>query len=572
MTVLRSLRLATALATVLAGSPALADGVAGPYLAAQAASQRSNYAAASTYYTQALAHDPGNPVLMEGAEISDVALGDVAAALPLAQELAARDAKSQTSDLILMADMLQRGAYADALAAIAGGHGVGPLVDGLVTGWSLVGEGKMQEALAAFDKLGSAPGLSGFAAYHKALAMASVGDFEGAQKIFSGDGGGPKLQLARRGTIAYAEVLSQLDRNPEALTLLNTAFGPGGDPAIDPLRQRLKAGQTLPFDAIHDARDGLSEVFYSVAAALRGEAADSFTLVYARIAQYLRPTNADAIMLSGGLLESQGQHALAIAAYEQVSRDDPAYAAAQIGRAQAMYAAGKVDAGIDAMKQVVAAHPEMIDAQIGLGDLLRRQERYGEAVPVYDAAVALLGTPKPDDWSLFYVRGICEERMGAWDKAEADFRTSLGLKPDQPEVLNYLGYALVERNEKLPEAMDMIKRAALARPDDGYIIDSLAWVLYRTGQYDKALPVAEHASQLMPLDPVVTDHLGDVYWAVGRKLEAEFQWHRALGDNPDPKDAARIRRKLEIGLDAVLKEEGAPPLKAVVDSGATSGG
>ena len=139
-------------------------------------------------------------------------------------------------------------------------------------------------------------------------------------------------------------------------------------------------------------------------------------------------------------------------------------------------------------------------------------------------------------------------------------------------MLNYLGYAMIERNEKLDDALAMIKRAVAARPDDGYIVDSLSWGYYRTGHYAEAVPIAERASQLMPVDAVVTDHLGDIYWSVGRKLEAQFQWHRALSFNPDPKDEVRIKRKLEIGLDAVLKEEGAPPLKTTSAAGSANGG
>lgn len=566
----RRLRMATLLAAGAFVSPVFADGVAGPYLAAQAASKRSDYAAAATYFTQALAHDPGNTGLMEVAALSDVALGDFDTALPLAKEMVADGMTSPTANIVVLTDQLKRGAYDEALAGIAAGKGLGPLVDGLVGAWALVGEGKMSDALAAFDKLGANPGLQAFALYHKALAMASVGDFEGAEKIFAGNNG-PAMNLSRRGVIAEAEVLSQLDRNPDALKLLETSFGPEADPVIDVLRQRLKDGQTLPFDVVRNAADGLSEVFFSVAAALKGEASDSFSLVYARTAEELRPDNADAMLLTGDLLESQGQHDLAIAAYGKVSRDDPDYYNAQVGRAQALYASGQIDAGIDAMKQLATAHPDQILAQTGLGDLLRRQERYGEAAKAYDAAVALIKAPRPGDWSLFYVRGICNERQGQWDKAEPDFREALTLQPDQPEVLNYLGYAMVERGENLPEALDMITRAVAARPDDGYIVDSLSWAYYRTGHYHKALPIAEHASQLMPVDAVVTDHLGDIYWAVGRKLEAEFQWHRALSYNPDPKDAARIKRKLEIGLDGVLKEEGAVPPKVVVDNGSSGG-
>jgi tetratricopeptide (TPR) repeat protein len=132
--------------------------------------------------------------------------------------------------------------------------------------------------------------------------------------------------------------------------------------------------------------------------------------------------------------------------------------------------------------------------------------------------------------------------------------------------LNYLGYSLVEKRKNLDEALDMIERAVAARPDSGYIVDSLGWVLYRLGRYDEAVGHMERAVELMPVDPVVNDHLGDVFWAVGRKREAEFQWKRALsfiraGEGDGEADPDRIRRKLEVGLDVVLAEEGAEPLK-----------
>ena len=144
-------------------------------------------------------------------------------------------------------------------------------------------------------------------------------------------------------------------------------------------------------------------------------------------------------------------------------------------------------------------------------------------------------------------------------------RLALKLSPDQPQVLNYLGYSFVDAGRNLPEALDMIKRAVAARPDDGYILDSLAWTYYRMARFDEALEPMEKAVELDAVDPILNDHLGDIYWALGRKLEAQFQWRRAQSFSPAPKDEARIRRKLAVGLDAVLKEEGAAPLSITAD-------
>ena len=191
-----------------------------------------------------------------------------------------------------------------------------------------------------------------------------------------------------------------------------------------------------------------------------------------------------------------------------------------------------------------------------LGDLMRSEERYDEAAPHYDHAVELTeaGGGKAS-WVLHYTRGISHERIGNWEQADASFRAALEIEPDQPLVLNYLGYSLVERRENLDEALKMIETAVEQRPEDGYIVDSLAWVYYRLDRFEDAVEPMERAVSLLPDDPIINDHLGDVYWMVGRKREARFQWTRALSFDPEEKELDRIRRKLEVGLDQVLAEE-----------------
>ena len=562
-----------ALGLSIGGSAQAADGVAGPYLAGRVASFESDYAAAADYFAKSLIGDPTNTSLMENAILAQIGLGEFDQALSMAKGLDAAGVKSGLADLAVLANLAKQGQFDAAIAELDKGRSAGPLVDGLFRGWAELGAGQMSEATTAFDEVAQQKGLGAFALYHKALALASVGDFEGADKILSGDEGGP-LRATRRSAMAHAEVLSQLERNKDAIELIDKLFGATPDPTIAAMRADLEAGKTLPFTLISGPADGLAEVFYSVATALSGDtqtdgqSSATDILMFSRAAIYLRPDLSEAVLLAASNLESQGQYEMAIATYQQIKPDSPAYVAAELGRADALIAEDRNDAAIEALEQLAKSQPGRIEAWVSLGDTLRRNERFVDGIAAYDRAVALIDKPLPEHWVLFYARGICHERQKTWDKAEADFRKALELSPDQPQVLNYLGYSYLEKKANLDEAMSMIERAAKARPDEGAIIDSLGWALYRLGRYPKAEVQMEKAIQLMPADPVVNDHLGDVYWAVGRKREAEFQWKRALSFKPDTEaEATRIRRKLEVGLDAVLQEEGAEPLAVSTNGG-----
>ena len=548
--------LAAAFAALLLPMPArAAEEDAGAYLAARSAVIASDYRDASSWFTRALLADPSNPQLLDGALVGRMSLGDFDGAKTIAQRIVTLGGKSPAANITLAADQAKRAAFDDFLADQAAGRAINPAVDMLSLAWAQVGAGSMSEALEGFDKITATTGLEAFGRYHKALALASVGDFEGADALMSGG-----LRVMRRGVIAHAQILSQLERNEDAIALLDKEFGTEQDPMIDVLRDRLRAGETLPFDVVRNATDGIAEVYFTVATALNGEASNAYTLVYARTATFLRPDHLDSILLTAGLLIQQGQPDLAIEAYGLVAKDHPAFYAAEIGRAEALASADRNDEAIAVLAALTETNGDLMMVHLSLGDLLRKEERFDEASKAYDQALERVGTVNPAHWVVFYSRGITNEREKRWEKADADFRKALELNPDQPLVLNYLGYSLVERGEKLDEALGMIQRAVAAQPDSGYIVDSLAWAMFTLGRYSEALDPMERASILEPVDPIVTDHLGDVYWAVGRKLEAEFQWHRALSFDPEEEQATRIRRKLEIGLDAVLAEEGELPL------------
>ena len=552
--------------SVTLGTTAMAEAASGAYLAGRHAAVRSDFRMAARFYAEALREDPQNVELMESAALSYLSLGQIEKALPLAKALDEEGQRSQIAHMLLIAGWAKDGDYRTLLDSDPDQSGIGPWVEGLVRAWAHMGAGDMTAALAQFDALSAEAGMQGFVNYHRALALASVGDFEGAEAIFEDDLAGSVAQT-RRGILVRAEVLGQLGRYEDALDLLELNFGESTDPELEELVAALEAEKPFPYSQVPDVTAGIAEIFYTFASVLRSEAAgDYYVLLYSRIARYLRPDHIDALLLTADLLENLEQYGLAIREYKEVPSDDPAYHVAELGRADALRRLGEEEEAIEVLEQLTRTHGDLAVVHSTLGDMLRAKEEYTAAIDAYDRALAATGEGLRTRWLLFYSRGIAYERLGDLAAAEKDFRSALEINPEQPQVLNYLGYSLVEQQRNLDEALDMIERAVAASPDSGYIVDSLGWVLYRLGRYDEAVEQMERAVELVPIDPVVNDHLGDVYWAVGREREAQFQWRRALSFIDDEgsdteADPERIRRKLDLGLDAVLAEEGAPPLK-----------
>lgn len=552
----RSVVAALALGLTLPGVTG-ATSLSGSYLAAMQADLNDDYKVGADYYTRALEADPGNPDLLQNAIVMHSAAGDVTAAVEYADALALERPDNQIVVLLQLADALAIEDFTQAEAVLErGGDGFNPLLGGLVSGWITVGLEDFPAARDRFDAIGGNAALSAYGQYHKALALAMAGDFVSAETILAGDDEGP-LHLNRGSLIAHAQVLAQIDRESDAVAILDEALAAGiPDAELVDLRDRLSAGEEVPFTHVARARDGAAEAFLTLADALDAPESGRIALIHSRLAQHIRPDMVAAHLLTAELLETQEQYELATAALAEVPATSPWSVTAEIRRANALRASGDPAAGIAALDALASAHPENIEAQSALGDALRTDEQYAEAAAAYGNAIALIDAPQQAHWVIYYTSGIANERAGNWDTAEAAFRTALELEPDQPLVLNYLGYSMVEQNRNLDEALQMIETAVEARPDDGYITDSLGWVLYRLGRYEEAVPHMLRAVELTPDDPVINDHLGDVLWKVGRKREAAFQWRRALSFGPaEDLDMDLVRRKIEIGLDRALEAE-----------------
>ncbi len=530
------------------------SGFSGAYLAGRHAAAQSDVDEAGAYFSKALARDPGNAGLMEQTLIYQTAAGRVKASIPIARHLAEIDPDHRMANLILTVDEFATGRIAEAKIRLDGiPEAFHPLVGALLSAWAAQGVGEPAETFNVQDDRAI---FRIFGGYHKGLIAALNDDLDAADEAFQN---AIKELRAPTGRMAhaYGAVLRNKGDDEGARALYDAAIGVSvGDAMLEAEIAALEAGRPAT-PLVSTSQEGAAEALFGLASALsQGQEAEArLSLFYTRLAEYLHPGLADAALLSAEILESQKQYGLAVKAYESIQADSPLSRSAEIGRAEALYRLEENDKAVEALTTLARREPEAVDVHLALGDLMRRLERFSEGAIAYDTSIKLMAAQGRENWVLFYERGICYERSDQWDLAIADFRKSLELEPDQPLVLNYLGYSWLDRGENFEEALEMVRKAVAQRPEDGYIIDSLGWGYYLTGDYENAVLELERAVEFRPVDPVINDHLGDALWKVGRKLEAAFQWKRALSFEPDDDDVHRIVRKLKVGLDTVLAEE-----------------
>jgi Flp pilus assembly protein TadD len=265
-------------------------------------------------------------------------------------------------------------------------------------------------------------------------------------------------------------------------------------------------------------------------------------LAYLRLALRLDPGRNEAWLLVGDIMQAAGDVDGARAAYAKPKPGTNEYSAARTKLAWSYQNAKQPDVALK-MAQEAAADGD-VEAKLTYADLLRANEHFEQSAQILSGVISENANP---DWRLLYMRGVAYERAGRWPEAEQDLQAALKLRPDEPELLNYLGYTWIDRGERLAEALGMVERAVAANPQSGAMVDSLGWAHYRLGDYKKAVELLEQAVELEAGDPEINNHLGDAYWRVGRRVEAGYQWRRVLTLDPDARIKADVEAKLASG-------------------------
>ncbi len=523
--------------------------LSGNYLAARHAEVANDAAAAVDFLRAALDIDPDEPALIARAYAALVIAGQTADAVPLARKFLDGKNDAALARLILAADDLRAAHFAAAaqhLAPFPAEGGLGYIAR-VLTAWALAGENHTDEALAGLDPAGNANGVAMLYRLHAAwiddLANRSAAAEAQLQPVFD-QHEQPWLRL----TELAAGVLARAGKPDKAAALYRSylervpqAHGIAGQ--IERLDRRV-----VPPRIIRSAKDGAAEALFDAAGIARRQNADESALILGQLGLYIRPDFPELRMVVADLMEDAGRYADANAIYAEIDRSSPLAESAELGTARNLDRLDRFDDSVRMLEDLARKHPDDPEPLSELGDLLRRHERFEDAVKAYDRAFARIGELKPYHWRLLYARGIALERAKNWDRAEADFLKALAFEPEQPFVLNYLGYSWVEQGRNLAQAEEMIRKAVALRPQDGYIVDSLGWVLYRLGRYPEAVVALERAVELKSEDPVMNDHLGDAYWAAGRQREARYQWRTALALSPEAELKAQLEDKLQRGL------------------------
>jgi tetratricopeptide (TPR) repeat protein len=343
--------------------------------------------------------------------------------------------------------------------------------------------------------------------------------------------------------IAGAALLARRGKRAQALGLLT-----GDGAPVAAARALIEARKPVRGE-IGNGRSGVGEFLVRLALDLERQEVDNLALSYAQLATFAAPENSETWLVASDLLAKQGQHGLALRLLGNVAPDDPFAGGLLDRKVQLLNASGAKDEALAAARSAAGMASAGVADWARLGDLLTEQERHAESAEAYARALALFdpATAHQPEWTLWLLKGGALVEAGNWPEAKAALESAHKLAPDQPLVLNYLGYSQLERRENLAEAERLIQEASRLQPDNHAITDSLGWTHYIRGNLPKAIELLERAASGEPADPAINEHLGDAYYSAGRRFEARYAWEAALL-YAEGNAAKRLRAKLQAGL------------------------
>ncbi|WP_068085528.1 tetratricopeptide repeat protein [Polycladidibacter stylochi] len=532
------------------------ESLSGYYLAARTALIEQDFKNAGRYFSKALALDPDNFYLQDRAFTMYLADGQIDKCLELGKKLLESDPEHFLAGFVQAVHDVHARQY-NAVIGMEDEVSTNPLARmtfALLKAWAYAGNGNVDAGVKVLQELKGPTWFELFTDYNIALMLEHAGESEKAlphyAKAYEADPG------ALRSMSAYVKALAANGQQKKSLEILDKFEKHVPDhPSIISLRAHIVSGaMQKPMVGSIDA--GVSEALYGLGAAISRDG-EELSAAFLQLSVYLEPHFDEANIALAALYEQMGNYERSIDYLSKVSPSSPMKRDAEIQEALHLNVIDELEKSKSKLEALIKEKPDDVEAYTSLGNVLRSHSKFAEAEAAYSEGLKLVAEQKEQNWVLLYFRGITRERQDKWDLAENDFRNALEIQPDQPMVLNYLGYSLVDRGMRFDEALKMIKKAVRLRPTDGYIVDSLGWVYYRLGRYDEAVKELERAVALRPHDPLINEHLGDAYWKLGRRLDAGFKWNHARDLDPEPEDLKRILGKIKNGLSADTTQESA---------------
>lgn len=513
--------------------------LSGNYLAGRFAQGQQDWDAAQGYMNSVIAFDPDNTLLEQRAFLLSVGARRYEQAKELADKVYSEHENAELSMIYLASDAMAQDHYKEALAYVTQlpDDGFGQYTKPLMTAWAYMGMGDKAKAMQILKK----DALDTDPTYHVHAAMMEelTGNTKAAAEHY-------KKAMADGLTLNAAVMSANFFKRqgqPEISRQIYDGIG-----KLYPANPFVNALQASGTTNITRAADGAAVALFDLATLLYERRAYDSAQIYGSMSLLMTPHMPFATLMLGDIAALHSQYDKAVAAYNEIDRNSPLYWMSRLRVGEVYEMSGRLDDSIALLKDLSADKNLHVDALVCLGDLYRRHDQFENALHAYDAALAS-GPVTAAQWPVIYARGMAQERLNNWQMAEKDLLKALEFQPDNPMILNFIGYSWADKGLHLDKALGYIRKAVAMRPGDGYMVDSLGWALYRTGNYAESVSWMEKAVSLVPDDPQILDHLGDAYWQAGRHDEAVYKWRRAHELSKDADFRQSLEHKLTRGLD-----------------------
>lgn len=528
--------------------PDLTEQPFGEYLTGRHALFNHQYDVAADNYLEAIKQDPENIELMQFSLSVFIAAGRFEDAFFVNEKLKEMDAQNEVSNILDFFNKTKNKSYNEALIDIdeLSSTGIMNLIKPFFRAWIDAAEGSASEIDAVVNSFEEENNFNFFNFFQAGLIYEYLEDLEKAEKLYA-QALNERGLLNLRAVEAYGKILKKNGKTDKAISILEEYIDQA--PANEQLKATLievqNDEQFEPFVSSLD--EGFAEIFYTVSTILMQDNVKSIATNFLQYAAFFKPEFPLVHFLQAQIFESDQYYRGAQNEFDKIKSDSSLYFQSKLQRAWLYNDMDRSEETIAALLKLEKEYPDNREVLNSIAEFYRMNERFAEAIPAYSKVIDNIEEENVRDWIVYYTRGIVFDQEKRWAEAEMDFKKALEIRPEQPMVLNYLAYSWVDRGLNYVEAKKMLIRAVELRPNDGYIVDSLGWALYKMGDYEEAVPVLERAAQLETQDWAINDHLGDAYWTVGRKNEARFQWRHALSLSPDEDKIDLIKSKIKDG-------------------------